>query len=250
MIQVFSLMKKMLCMMLLLIGMSAAAQTTYIVSVGINVNRDRVDPLPCSRADAKGIANFYYNYNNSNVFMLLDANATRDHIIKVLKQQFAKSTDADEIIFAYSGHGFDGGLSTYNNDEVLFCSEVQNIMLNSKARRKMMYIMACHSGTFVKKHGSSNDQRRQYNKKSNVLLFLSSKTDESSWENTAMENSYFFHYLLMGLEGQADKNNDNKVTARELFNYVAPRVEIISGNKQHPVMWGKFPDDMVIVNVK
>lgn len=250
MIRKFKLSKIVLLTVLLFANINATAQKTYIVCVGLNVNRDRVDPLPCSRSDAKGIASFYHKYNGSSVFMLLDANATRTHILKVLKQQFAKSTPSDEIIFAYSGHGFDGGLSTYNNDEVLYCSEVQQIMLNSKARRKMMFIMACHSGSFTKKYGKSNDSRRRYNKKSNVLLFLSSKADEYSWETGMMEKSFFYHYLLEGLEGEADKNGDRKVTARELFNYVAPKVTIISDNKQHPVMWGRFPDDMVIVNVR
>lgn len=230
--------------------MPMLAQKTYIVCVGLNVNRDGVDPLPCSREDMKGIANFYHNYNNSEVFMLLDANATRSHIIQVLKKQFSKSTSSDEIIFAYSGHGFDGGVSTYNNDEVLYCSEVQQIMLNSKARRKMMFVMSCHSGSFTQKNKDSNDKRRKYNKKSNVLLFLSSKADEYSWEKGSMSNSFFFYYLLEGLKGKADNNSDRKVTARELFNYVAPRVTTISNEQQHPVMWGKFPDDMVIVNVK
>ena len=229
---------------------SMSAQKTYLVCVGLNVNRDNIDPLPCSRGDMKGIANFYHQYNKSDVFMLLDANATKKHILKILKQQFAKSTPNDEIIFAYSGHGFDGGLSTYNNEEVLFCSEVQSIMLQAKARRKMMFVMSCHSGSFTKKNLNLQDQRLKYNKSSKVLLFLSSRADELSWEALAMDNSFFFHFLLEGLRGSADYNGDKKVTARELFNYVSPRVNIASSGIQHPVMWGKFPDDMVIVNVK
>lgn len=239
----------LMLVLFLSMGQEASAQKTYIVCVGLNVNRDNVDPLPCSRADMKSIANFYHDYNGSEVFMLLDANATRDHILKVLRKQFAKSTPNDEIIFAYSGHGFDGGLSTYNNNEVLFCSEIQDIMLNAKARRKMMFIMACHSGSFTKKYGNTKDKRRRYNKKSNILLFLSSKANELSWENLDWENSFFYYYLVKGLQGWADNNGDNKVTARELFNYVAPSVETISYGKQHPVMWGRFPDDMVIVDL-
>ena len=250
MIQRYNIFRVVFMIMLCVICLSVAAQKTYVVCVGLNVNRDGVDPLPCSRSDAKGIAQFFHNYNDSEVFVLLDSNATRAHILKVLKRQFSKSTVADEIIFAYSGHGFDGGVSTYNNDEVLYCSEVQQIMLNAKARRKMMFIMSCHSGSFTKKNKNSNDSRRRYNKKSNVLLFLSSKANEYSWETGSMDKSFFCHYLLEGLGGEADKNRDKKITARELFNYVAPRVTRISGNKQHPVMWGKFADDMVIVNVK
>ncbi len=235
---------------LLMSVLTAMAQKTYIVCVGLNVNRDRVDPLPCSRSDMKGIARLYRSYNRSDVVMLLDANATRGQILRVLKQQFAKSTAADEIIFAYSGHGFDGGLSTYNNNEVLFCSEVQQLMLGAKARRKIMYVMACHSGSFARKHRSLGDGRRTYNKNSDVMLFLSSQANEYSWEAGYMENSFFYHYLLNGLKGKADKNGDRLVTARELFNYVAPKVARVSKGRQHPVMWGKFPDDMVLMKYK
>lgn len=233
------------------------AQKTYIVCVGLNVNRDGEDPLPCSRTDMKDFANFYHKYNGSDVFMLLDANATRSHIIKILKQQFAKSTAADEIIFAYSGHGFDGGVSTYNNNEVLYCSEAQQIMLSAKARRKMMFINSCHSGSFMDKNKDSKDKRSKYNRNSKVLLFLSSRPTEFSWESSDMNNSYFFHFLLKGLKGEADGAagtvKDDKVTARELFDYVAPRVTNMSGGIQHPQMtggWKSFNDDMVIVNVK
>lgn len=250
MIQKFSILRVILLMTVMFISIDIFSQKTYIVCVGLNTNRDNVDPLPCSRIDMEGIARFYHKYNGSEVFMLLDANATRAHILKVLNKQFSRSTAADEIIFAYSGHGFDGGVSTYNNNEVLYCSEVQQIMLNAKARRKMMFVMSCHSGSFTKKNKNSKDSRRKYNRKSNVLLFLSSKANEYSWETGFMDNSFFFLYLLDGLKGEADNNNDRKVTARELFNYVAPNVTQISGGKQHPVMWGKFPDDMVIVNVR
>ena len=243
--------------MLCFICITSVAQKTYIVCVGLNVNRDGVDPLPCSRADMKGIANYYHKYNRCKPFVLLDANATRSHILQVLKQQFAKSTANDEIIFAYSGHGFDGGVSTYNNDEVLYCSEVQQIMLKAKARRKMMFVMSCHSGSFTKKNKDIKDNRRRYNKKSKVLLFLSSRPNEYSWETGYMENSFFFHYLLEGLNGAADgaagTQKDNKVTARELFDYVAPKVTSVTQGLQHPQMsggWKNFDDDMVIVNVK
>lgn len=250
MIPRYSISRITLLLLLAIANVTAMAQKTYIVCVGINVNRDRVDPLPCSRSDMKGIAKFYNDYNGSEVFMLLDANATRSHILRVLRQQFAKSTKADEIIFAYSGHGFDGGLSTYNNDQVLYCSEVQKIMLHSTARRKMMFVMSCHSGSFAKKYLNNKDKRLKYDTKSSVLLFLSSKANESSWEMDLMENSFFYHHLLEALKGKADGNSDKKVTARELFNYVAPRVTKDANGLQHPVMWGKFPDDMVIVYVK
>lgn len=224
----------------------AFSQKTYIVCVGLNEYDNGENPLPCSRNDARGIAKFFNNYNGSEVFMLLDRNATRDHILRVLKGHFAKANPEDEVIFAYSGHGFDGGISCYDTRNVIYCSEVQDIMRNCKAKRKVIFMNACHSGSFKNK---SRDSRSRGYKNSNadVMLFLSSRDDEYSWENTGMTYSYFFDRLLYALEGKADVNADNKVTARELFNYVYGGVLKDTNNVQHPQMYGKFSDDMVVV---
>lgn len=233
------------------ISMQTIGQKTYVVSVGVGYNRDNIENRPSCSYDAKGVAKFFRNYNGSEVFMLLDANATRSHILRILKEQFAKSSEADEIIFFYSGHGFDGGVSTYNNNEVVWCSEVQDIMLKAKARRKIMFVNACHSGSFSKRVKDSKSRRRGYNKKSKVMLFLSSRNNEYSYSSMSdKEYSVFVGFLLDGLKGEADKNSDKKITARELFNYTASSTTKYSesfGGVQHPVMYGKFPDDMVVV---
>ena len=74
--------------------------------------------------------------------------------------------------------------------------------------------------------------------------------DEVSWERTDMNTSFFFNRILRGFYGEADKNRDKKVTARELFNYVNPGVISDTNGMQHPQMWGKFDDSMVIVYIK
>ena len=235
----------------------AIAQKTYLVAVGI----DNYEPgsacttLPCSVGDARAISKFFNSYNESDVFMLKNDNATRDHILRVLKSQFAKSGPEDEIIFCYSGHGFDGGITSYENDPqgnptIIFCSEIQEIMRNAQARRKMMFINSCHSGSFTKKYNSDPRSHDYKSGNSNVMLYLSSRPDEVSWENNAMAQSFFYDRLLSGLRGAADRNGDDKVTARELFNYVNAGVIKDTNGRQHPVMFGKFPDDMVVVYVK
>lgn len=241
----------------LLLRTNASAQKTYIVCVGLeNYASSDINPLPCSKGDARSMARFFHKYNNSEVFMLLDKNATRNHIIRVLKAQFAKSTERDEIIFAYSGHGFDGGITCYDTQttgelkNVVYCYEIQQILRNCKARRKMMFIMSCQSGSFSKKYGNVKQQYDYRSKKSNVMLYLSSRANESSWETDMMTRSFFFEYLLKGLKGYADKNGDNLVTARELFNYVNAGVISVTSGRQHPQMYGKFDDDMVVVRVK
>lgn len=230
--------------------LGASAQKTYVVAVGLTDYDKEKNSLPCSVDDARAISNFFDKYTDSEIFMLKNENATRAHILTVLKKLFAKSTEADEVVFAYSGHGFDGGLSCYDSDKVILCSEIQEIMRNVKARRKVMFIMACHSGSFAKKYGSAARNNDYKSKKSNVMLYLSSRANESSWENTGMVNSYFFNRLIQGLKGAADANRDRKVTARELFNFVNRAVINDTNGVQHPQMYGNFPDDMVVVYVK
>ena len=84
-------------------------------------------------------------------------------------------------------------------------------------------------------------------KKAQVMLFLSSRSDEVSREIPSMQNGFFTTYLQKGLRGNADANRDRTITAKELFDFVSEGVIKISNGKQHPVMWGKFPDNMPVM---
>lgn len=233
------------------------AQNTYVVAVGLGKYKypSIAPPLPCSVGDAKAVSKFFYNYNGSHVFLLLNKNATRNHILTVLKREFSKSTPNDEIIFVFSGHGIQGGLTTYETKDmssIITYNEIQNIMKKAKARRKIILAMACYSGglTMPKRKGQKGESSRRITDKTSVMLYTSSRADEVSWERTDMNTSFFFNRILRGFYGEADKNRDKKVTARELFNYVNPGVISDTQGMQHPQMWGNFDDSMVIVYIK
>lgn len=84
----------------------------------------------------------------------------------------------------------------------------------------------------------------------NIMFFLSSRGKESSIESPFASNGFFTKNLLRGLKGSADYNQDREITARELFNFVSTITKEDTRDRQHPVMWGNFPDDMVIVRYK
>lgn len=249
-----------LTLLVFFIGCSVAfAQKTYVVSVGLGKYKypDVAPPLPCSVGDARAVSHFFHDYNGSRVFMLLNENATRSHILKVLKTEFAKSTANDEIIFVFSGHGLQGGLTCYetkDENSIITYNEIQDIMKSTKARRKIILAMACYSGGLnLKKINNSNrnngNNRRKTNKTS-VMIYTSSRASEVSWERWDMKNSFFFNRILEAFNGYADRNGDRKITARELFNYVNPKVISDTSGKQHPQLWGSFEDSMVVVYVK
>ena len=247
----------LLIVLLFVILSCSYAQNTYVVAVGLGKYKYPLiaPPLPCSVGDAKAVSKFFYNYNRSHVFMLLNQNATRNHILTVLNREFAKSTPDDVIIFVFSGHGIQGGLTTYETKDmssIITYNEIQNIMKRAKARRKIILAMACYSGglTMPKGKGHNGESSRRITDKTSVMLYTSSRADEVSWERTDMNTSFFFNRILRGFYGEADKNRDKKVTARELFNYVNPGVISDTNGMQHPQMWGKFDDSMVIVYIK
>jgi hypothetical protein len=105
----------------------------------------------------------------------------------------------------------------------------------------MIIADACYAG----KMRITSRQNTNYNSQS-VMLFLSSRTNETSRE-TKFKNSLFTIFLERGLRGGADKNRDRQITARELYDFVHSGVVEASGNKQHPVMWGKFDNNMTII---
>ena len=55
----------------------------------------------------------------------------------------------------------------------------------------------------------------------------------------------FSYFLMRGLEGDADTNNDNQITAGELHSFVTDKVERQSGFKQTPDLQGNA--DRVLV---
>lgn len=238
-------------------ALPAQAQKTYVVAVGLgDYKYPSIAPsLPCTVNDAKAISHFFNDYNGSRVFMLLNENATRSHILQVLKSEFSKSTPNDEIIFVFCGHGVQGGLTTYETrdyDTIITYNQIQNIMKAAKARRKIILAMACYSGGLnlngSKNRGNGNGNRKT--DKTSVMIYSSSRASEPSWVSSEMRNSFFMTRMLEAFHGAADVNHDRKITARELFNYVNPAVISDTQGLQHPQLWGNFDDSMVVVYVK
>lgn len=230
---------------LALVATIVANAAVYVVSVGINDYR-YINDLHLCKNDATAIGNVFRTHT-SNVTVLTDANATKDNILSSLRTNFGRAKKGDTVIFYFSGHGYDNGFCPYDmsqrNSTGLSFSEIAEVMRSSKASRKIVLADACHSGGMRK--GNSHSSRPSAG--NDVLLFLSSRTQENSIELPGMKNGIFTTYLNSGLRGAADANRDRNITAHELFDYVSSGVRETSRDRQHPVMWGKFDDNMSII---
>ena len=241
------------CLMLLLVSWclsiaSVLAQKgdIYVVSVGI-ADYQTISDLTLPEKDAKSIAELYKT-QTKNVILITGRYATKARILKSLKDQFSRAKEQDMIVFAFSGHGYPGGVCPYDmsakDESGVSYREIRSILKQSRAKRKIVFADACFSGG-IRNNTSHSHQSHQ---DSDVLLFLSSRGGETSIESPFMVNGFFTTYLLRGLRGGADADRNRKITAKELFQFVSQGVKERSKDQQHPVMWGRFDDDEVLMD--
>ena len=234
-------------MLVLGLGSASAQKRIYIVSAGIADYPGNDMDLSLCANDAATFTWLFKKNKKADVVLLTNSQATRSSILSALRSQFAKASQKDAIIFFFSGHGSPGNLVCY--DGQLDYQSIKNIMAESKASYKMIFADACFSGKMRR------EQRNQHNtsvpsslRNTEVMFFLSSRSDETSIERRDMKNGFFTAYLQRGLRGGADTNKDRIVTARELFVFVSNGVRRISEDRQHPVMWGKFDNNMPVIS--
>ncbi len=194
---------------------------------------------------------------DEQITVLVDEAATRENILRTMREYFLRADANDVVLFYFSGHGLEGcflpvDFDGYNNK--LRHEEIKQILLQSKAKHKLCIADACHSGTLnygLAAKGPaplSLDKYYQAFEESNggVALLMSSKAEELSLEDHGLRQGVFTYYLLRGLKGAANANGDHIITIRELYNYVYSKVREYTANVQTPVLTGAYDDTMPV----
>ncbi len=226
---------------LTIFGITSESKDFYILSVGIADYPGTWNDLNLPANDAKAVASLYKTCNKAHTVLLLNENATADNIINTAKVLFQKAGKQDVIIFFFSGHGATGCFCAYDGN--LEYSELRSVFASSKATSKIIFADACLAGG-MRQGGHTG----HHTLGSDVMLFLSSRDDEYSMESAGMKNGFFTSCLVRCLKGGADSNKDRIITARELYEGVSKGVVKLSNDRQHPVMWGNFNDNMSVIN--
>lgn len=237
---VFSKIKISLQLLLLVLVATSVQAKVYLVSIGVSDYPGEQNDLTFPAADAEDISSLYKSNNGAQVSLLINGKAKKTDIIKVMNEQFSKAGKDDIVVLFFSGHGSPGVFNVY--DGVLRYDDVIKAMAASKSTNKMIFADACYSG----KIRQNNNASRQ-NDMLNVMLFLSSRSNEYSIERRDMKNGLFTSCLIRCLKGGSDFNKDKIITAKELFEGVRSGVVELSKDEQHPVMWGNFSDDMPVM---
>ena len=228
------------------------AQKTFVVSVGI-ADYSEIADLRFTENDVStfnGIMNRY----DAEITTLLGCEATHSNIIQKIRYVSAFAKENDTFIFFFSGHGYEGGFCCYDmraNSYIggISYQEIQILLRNCRAGRKVVIADACFSGGLSKQRTALTVQAVQ---KSNLLFFLSSQFDETSIELPNGPNGLFTYVLETGLNGTADSNGDNKITYQEIYNFVYENVSNFTNqisHNQHSKMWGRFDPSTTFVNL-
>lgn len=254
--------KSILCFLLTLTSCSIAQNsTTYAVVIGIadyQISGYKTGDLAFADQDANRMVDFLQSkaggyVPSSQIIKLQNAAATKKEIIKAMTI-YKKAKATDKIIFYFSGHGMNGAFLPYDVQKNSFIStlshsEIKASFKKSIAKTKLCIADACMAGSMkIEKQSTKNFGAFPAN--TNIAMILSSRSTQVSVENRLIEGGIFTYFLLHGLNGYADKNNDKTVTIKELYQFVGKNVKKNTLNAQAPVFAGKFADNLILSNVK
>ncbi|CAN5182494.1 hypothetical protein BH09BAC2_BH09BAC2_12520 [soil metagenome] len=251
-----------------------AARKVYAVLIGIDdyQNNQYLSDLNYTDDDAENMNVFltdrqYGNVPEANITKLIGSAASKEQIITAMRNQFAKATANDLVIFFYSGHGGVGLICPwdYSPETKLSYTELKAELNRSRAAVKLCFIDACHAGSFSDRGvtttatnttGANRDiamvmDTTAFKKSVNgisssvgtkaatgqLFVFAACRKDETSQEQGALQGGVFAYHLLKALKGEADYNHNKRITVGELNQYLAGNIGNSNPN-QSPVTLG------------
>ncbi|HVT08175.1 MAG TPA: caspase family protein [Polyangia bacterium] len=162
-----------------------------------------------------------------------------------------------ELLVYYSGHSDEEGLLV-GRDRYPY-DELRTRVQRASADLRVVILDSCASGAFTRHKGgvkrppflmdSSIDMRGH-------AFLTSTSADEQAQESDRIAASYFTYYLLSGLRGAADANQDRRVTLQEAYQFASQetlaRTERTQGGPQHAAYEFDLTGtgDMVVTDVR
>ena len=197
---------------------------------------------------------------SENILYLTDARASKANIIAKGRALFSKAKKNDRVIFFFSGHGSKGCFVPYDaglaGENMLYFSAVKAIFKNAKCDTKLLFADACFSGSM--KNIQLKDVQKILTKENkaspnmNIAVMMSCRSDEFSMESEELQQGLFTYYLINGLGGLANSDNNKYITIKELYYYVYKKTcakASSMGRSQTPELFGKFDVRLIVAKI-
>jgi hypothetical protein len=213
------------------------------------------------------------SFPRENILFLVNEDATAENLRSALFTFLTRPRPQDLVVIYFAGHGAPDPndqrnlyLLTYDTrpenmgGTAFLMSQLQDVFrLILKAKRVVTFTDSCHSfGVSGARYGVPqqgnnlvNQYMQQYAKGEERAVMTASDVSQLSFESDKWGGGHgvFTHYLLQGLGGAADANQDGTVTAGELFTYIHDRVAQETGNQQTPVALPGLAENLPLAGI-
>ena len=254
---------------------SDSPETKYAIIIGINQYEDQgIGDLSYAVSDAKSVyaalTGAPDGFDPSHTVLLADdvpdARPTRANILRFLNARLLQVSENDTVLIYFAGHGMpvkkelegkaqdclyllpcDAALWPLEETAIAF-SAIQVMLENAPACRKILILDACHSGEGRALNKFSNDVHRQFESVGEGTFILAAcSAEETSHERPELNHGAFSYFLLEGLQGAADKDDNGNIGVLELGSYTSRKTRewaASQGTVQTPWQFSKFSADI------
>ncbi|HEX7505394.1 MAG TPA: caspase family protein [Polyangia bacterium] len=239
----------------------AAGQHRFAIIAGNDQGGADTRPLRFATEDARkvyAVLTQLGGVSTGDVSLLLNQTAGELwHALGAMEARILEAKQRGEralFILYYSGHAKDGELRLGESRVPLNALKAR--LSSAPADIRIGVFDSCHSGTVTRTKGARRApafeiQAAGSEETRGLVLLSSSSADEDAQESDEIGGSYFSHYLVSGLRGDADRSRDRRVTLSEAYAYayartVADTAESAAG-AQHPTFSYDFQGNADLV---
>jgi hypothetical protein len=179
-------------------------------------------------------------------------NQSEPIIREAIDDFFNQKKPDDLLILYFSGHGVRDELGALylavknTNRSKLRSTAVKSdyireAMDQSRSKRQVLILDCCNSGAFAQgtkaATGASIGIASAFESGYGRVILTASDSTQFAWEGDKVigetDNSLFTHFLVKGLDGEADLDGDGRITVDELYDYAYEKVRFATP-KQTP----------------
>ena len=179
-------------------------------------------------------------------------NQLSSSVIEIIDEFFDQKKPDDLLVLYFSGHGVRDELgslylavkNTIRNrlrSTAIKSDYVREAMDQSRSRRQVLILDCCNSGAYAQgtkaATGVSIGTASAFEAGYGRIILTASDSTQFAWEGDKVigetDNSLFTHFLVKGLEGEADLDGDGSMTVDELYDYAYEKVKLATP-KQTP----------------
>jgi uncharacterized caspase-like protein len=263
---------------------STAKAQGWAIVIGISDYQYAAGKFPELRyadRDAKDFYDFLRSpqgggFPPERILFLENERATLDNIKYAFFDFLKQAIEEDYVVIYFSGHGTPEESNLENLYLMAYDSKPDRLASTAfpmwdietaftrhiKSKKVVMFADACHSAGIVgdiamrsiyKKNNMVNKYLLEMAKaKKGRIIFTGSEAGEFSQESRKWGGGHgvFTYFLLNGMRGEADVNDDSIVTLGEIIDFVNKNVRRATKNTQHPDTAGVFDRGFPMVFLK